>query len=157
MYLAWRSRRADAVASCRLMWAEFRGAVMALQLMLKNGEWMNTSILQPAVDTWQEERKTISRATKNAEFKALARGIAHLLAVQVWEKQDEAFGSHRYGIERATAACIDARVIAYVLGESSWSRWKHRRRSARGIKDGLRYEPDVPEDQAGVPNLNPHQ
>lgn len=133
------------------MWAEFRASAMALQLMLKRGEWMNTSILQPAVETWQTERKTISRATTNAEFKGLARGVAHLVAVQVWERQDEAFESRRHGVERAAAACVEARVVAHILGESSLTRWKHRRELARSKKKRLLYEPDVPEYQAGIP------
>jgi hypothetical protein len=139
------------------MWAEFRASVMALQLMLENGAWMNTDILQPARDTWQIERKTISRATTNREFKVLARGVAHLFGVQVWERQDEAFESRRHGVERAAAACIEARVLAFTLGESSFARWRHRRKLARAAEKGPLHEPDVPDSQAGIPEAKPRR
>jgi hypothetical protein len=124
---------------------------MALRLMLEHDEWMDTVILKPALDTWEVEKRPISRATTNEEFKNLARGVAHLFAVTVWERQDESFAEKKAAIEEAAGACARARVTAYIAGERAFARRKHQREQKRAIARRATYEPDVPASQTAVP------
>jgi hypothetical protein len=153
-FLSWRSARADAVASARLMWAEFRSAGMAIRIMLERDAWMSSAIFTPTFKAWETEKRPISRATTNAEFRKLARAIAYLQGIRIWEIQNESFQGHREDLEEAAEAVARARVAAYVAGERPVARIKHRRQLKKA-KD--LYEPDVPVDQTALPSARPDE
>lgn len=150
--MGWRERRTDAIASSRILWAEFRAVVLHLQEMLKEQQWGPLHRHNSLVDAWNEEKRTISRAPSNVEYHHLITGVHHARVVLSYAEAGTSFEESKNTISLTTRYCIEARVTTFIAGEPLHRRLWHYFRQSGPWKPDL-YEPDVPKAQAGIPGL----